>query len=226
VPFIESDFVRFTVLLLPGFWAMWIYKPFVYRGHIIEHWENDLTLAIMFGFTGYIAAGIALHYGLVSTGLGSLVVSSLVSIIIAIIMGFLARHNIFVTYLPSWLDSKIEELPNDRPHGRSIEHFYQEFILKQDNWKDRVQVAKTYAIGFPEKAEIGVIRIKSDRYNEIGLDCYPHLEHDFFDKNKEKITLWTKIVNLDTGFVIEIANVEKELIKSLIKKEFDGYYKS
>ena len=168
MPFIESDFMMFTILLLPGMWAMWIYKPFVYRGHIIEHWENDLTIAIMFGFTGYIGAGVALYYGFISAGWESLAVSFFVSVVIACIMGLLARHNKFVTYFPSWLDSKIEGLPNDRPHGRAIEHFYQEFVLKQKDWKDRIQVAKTYAIGFPEKAETGVICIKSDRYNEIG----------------------------------------------------------
>ena len=62
MPVVDFSFMQFVILVLPGFWALWIYKPFILKGNVTEHWENDLTLALMFGFVGYIAAGISSKY--------------------------------------------------------------------------------------------------------------------------------------------------------------------
>lgn len=225
MPFIESDLLKFIILVIPGIMGVWIYKPFLCRDHVPELWEHELMQALIFGVIGYIIAGYCYQNNWVSSIYGCIGVSFIVSVSTACILGELGRHNIFLSYIPAGWDSKWTQTPIVRPHGRAIEHFYQEFVSKAEDKERRVQVARLFPLGRENEAEIGVVSYKADKYNEIGLDCYPHLEYDFLEKNRESITLWTKIINLDTGNVIEIANVEKGLIEELRQNEFDEIFK-
>ena len=56
MPFIETDLVKFIVLVIPGILGMWVYKPFVYRGDDREHGHHDTAIALILGLCGYLAA--------------------------------------------------------------------------------------------------------------------------------------------------------------------------
>lgn len=62
MPFIESDLVKFILLVVPGVLGVWTYKPFLYRDHIPELWEHELMQALMFGVCGYLCAIIVYPY--------------------------------------------------------------------------------------------------------------------------------------------------------------------
>ena len=223
MPVVDFSFMQFVILVLPGFWALWIYKPFILKGNVTEHWENDLTLALMFGFVGYLAAGIAAgisskYFGWTS-GVMMLFVSVISSLFIAVIMGLLARKNKYPSYWPAHWAYKSDEKEEDRPHCRCLEHLLQEFIYTQKDRKDRFRLLRVYKLGYIQDAEIGILKFKSIQHNEVGIDHYPRITSKDIQDNQDRISIWTKIINLDSGIVVDVADVEKEWILYLISEQ-------
>jgi hypothetical protein len=219
MPVVDFSFMQFVILVLPGFWALWIYKPFILKGNVTEHWENDLTLALMFGFVGYIAAGISSKYFGWTSGIIMLFVSVISSLLIAVIMGFLARKNKYPSYWPSYWAYKSDGKEEDRPHERALEHLLQEFVYTQTDMKDRFRLLRIYKLGYIQNAEIRILKFKSIQHNEIGIDYYPRITSKDIEDNQDRFSIWTKIINLDSGIVVEVADVEKEWILYLINEQ-------
>lgn len=226
MPFIETDFVKFIVLVIPGILGMWVYKPFVYRGSDMEHGQSDMAIALMLGLCGYLAAGkAAAVFGWEDGSVTlSVLVSALTSVAIAIVAGVVARHLYVAAYLPAKADSALTGALEDTSQGRVLELIYSRELDAEKDSKDRVHIAKVYKLDAPEKAQIGQVCQLSFKHNELGLSCYPHLPLDWLEKNKERVSVWAKVISLDGGTVTEIAAVERGFFDAELQKEFDGYY--
>ena len=225
VPFVETDLVKFIVLVIPGILGMWVYKPFVYRGDDREHGHHDTAIALILELCGYLAALTAPELpGLGSGLIASVCVSCLTSVAVATVAGFIARHFFVAAYLPAKGDSALTGVLEDTAQGRVLELIYSRELNAEADHKDRVHIAKVYKLEAPEKAQIGQICQLSFKHNELGLSCYPHLPLDWLEKNKERVSIWAKVISLDGGTVTEIATVEREFFDSELQKEFDSYY--
>ena len=225
MPFIETDFVKFIVLVIPGILGMWVYKPFVYRGDDREHGHHDTAIALILGLCGYLAAltvpGLLGFEGGLMT---SVCVSCVTSVVVAASAGFIARHGFVAAYLPAKGDSALTGALEDTAQGRVLELIYSRELDAEADHKARVHIAKVYKLDAPEKAQIGQVCQLSFKHNELGLSCYPHLPLDWLEKNRERVSVWAKVISLDGGTVTEIAAVERGFFDAELQKEFDGYY--
>lgn len=221
MPFIETDLVKFIVLVIPGILGMWVYKPFVYRSDDLEHEKHDITIALIFGLCGYAAAWATSYvWQPAHQTWVSLIISAVTSVVIATVVGIFSRELGRLANKPAALHSKLRNLPVDHPGGRAVNAFFTDFFDKMPDRSEYRVIAKVYRVGEPDKAVIGPLLVKSDKYDEILIDSYPPLESDFLEKNRAQISIWARAVNTDSGTVTELAAFYEKKLNEL----FEGKY--
>jgi hypothetical protein len=204
-----DEFIRFLILIIPGFWGLWIYKPFVYKGDEDFIWEKDFILAAMFALPGYLLATTFFSER-------HLIVQIFFSTITAVL--FSACAGIFIRLNPHplyWFASKFSAEKNaeeDTPYGRALAYVREKLINKLNNRDGNTPVAIIYHLGDRENAEIGVLVYHTARFNEVVLDTRPPISLQSILENDCDITPWCKTVNLDSSVVVEIANIKTEII--------------
>jgi hypothetical protein len=219
-PLTEESFIRFIVLILPGLWALWVYKPFVLSSSEETAWGKELALAMSFGLPGYL---IILAFPNIAKWpiAAQVILSSVIAILAAIIMGKLHRKGMHPAQKFAKWDSKKSGYPEDVPYNRGVPFIFGNLILEEELKKGRTAVALVYRLGDREHAMIGnVLFIGDCRHNEVVLDMRPEIELQQIDKNHWDIYPWVRSINLDSGIVVEIANIEDSVI-DIFKKDYD-----
>lgn len=203
------DFVQFIILILPGFLALSFYKPFVYDGGNEEKESSEIIKAALFGVPGY---AIAITWS--SNLFFQLVISAVIAVLLGCAAGYIRRKFGNIEYMPATWHSKIKGLPKDTPSSRMIEYLYSRYFnkLAGKGDKERVQVAIVYRIETPDIYHIGILMSYNEKYNEILLDQYPRLTRENIENMWKVMSSWTKIINLDSGLVMEVADVEKKAL--------------
>ena len=206
-----EEFIRLIILLIPGFWGLWIYKPFVYRGGEEFLWERDFILAIMFALPGYLL--IASIYGLSQSPIiFQVAFSTLMVIVVSVTTGLFLRKYPHPLYWFATKDSAEGNKEIDTPHGQAVSYIRERLINNKELRADHTPLAIVYHIGSRENAEIGTLVYHSPRYNEIVLDTRPPIALSQVINNDCDISPWVKSINLDTGIVVEVANIKTEII--------------
>jgi hypothetical protein len=206
-----EEFIRFLVLIIPGFLGMWIYKPFVYRGDEDSVWEKDFIQAAMFALPGYLL--IVSLPGLSRMPIALQVVFSLFAVAaVSTAAGILRRRFPNPFYWFAAKDSAGRGLLADTPYGRSVSYICQKLIDQGGLREGYTPVAIVYPIGERERAEVGALAYHTARYNEVVLDTRPPLTLAQIGENDPDINPWCKSVSLDNGLVVEIANIKTEVI--------------
>ena len=203
------DFVQFIILILPGFLALFFYKPFVYDGGNEEKESSEIIKAALFGIPGY-AVAIACSSNLFL----QIAISSVIAILMGCTFGYIRRKFGDIEYMPAAWHSKSKGLPKDTPNSRMIKYLYSRYFnkLAGKGDKERVQLAIVYRIETPDIYHIGILMSHNERYNEILLDQYPRLRRENIENMWKVMSSWTKIINLDSGLVMEVADVEKKAL--------------
>ena len=214
-----DEFIRLIILLLPGFWGLWIYKPFVYRGDEEFMWERDFILAVMFALPGYLI--ITSIPGLSQSPIiFQVAFSVLMVIIVSVTTGLFLRKYPHPLYWFAAKDSTDGDKEIDTPYGQAVSYIRERLINKEELREGYTPLAIIYHIGNRENAEIGSLVYHSTRFNEVVLDTRPPITLDQIKKNDGDIGPWVKSVNLDTGIVVEVANIKTEIIDRI----YDQYY--
>ena len=203
------DFVQFIILILPGFLALFFYKPFVYDGGNEEKESSEIIKAAIFGIPGY-AFAITFSSNLFL----QIAISAVIAILMGCTFGYIRRKFGDIEYMPATWHSKSKGLPKDTPNSRMIKYLYSMYFNKLAGKGDneRVQLAIVYRIETPDIYHIGILMSYNERYNEILLDQYPRLTRENIENMWNVMSSWTKIINLDSGLVMEVADVEKKAL--------------
>ena len=203
------DFVQFIILILPGFLALFFYKPFVYDGGNEEKESSEIIKAAIFGIPGY-AFAITFSSNLFL----QIAISAVIAILMGCTFGYIRRKFGNIEYMPAAWHSKSKGLPKDTPNSRMIKYLYSMYFNKLAGKGDneRVQLAIVYRIETPDIYHIGILMSYNERYNEILLDQYPRLTRENIENMWNVMSSWTKIINLDSGLVMEVADVEKKAL--------------
>ena len=225
IPFIETDLVKFIVLVIPGILGMWVYKPFVDCGDDKEHYNHDILTALLIGAVGYIAASIlsAVRGGFFSTVWGASLASALSCIVVGAVFGCLNRHCSPLTFALANLDSRFTRHPSQVGEPTGISNFVKETKRKlkkqqkgkklNDQYKDMNDlyvVAKVYKLGNANECEIGAVFFQSTNNDEIELYPIEGIDSNYLkDKvNGGNVLSYTKFVNLNSGIVTEVGLVK------------------
>lgn len=205
-----EDLMRFIVLILPGLWALWVYKPFLLKSTEEVVWDKDLALAMSFGFPGYLAVlstpGSA-KWPLVI----QVVLSTIIAVTLAVVAGKMHRSGKRPSHFFASRDSRKRDWPEDVPQGRGVAFIFDDLIASEGFRKDHTAIALIYSLGNREEAMVGEILFKDERHNEIVLDCRPELTIEQIEENHWDLNPWARSINLDSGIVVEIANVEESV---------------
>lgn len=211
----DFDLVRFMLLVLPGLWGLWTYKTFIKKSTEDVQWDKDLVMALSFGLPGYLLAEFItcipfLQFLLVtiaSLGLGALMGG------LALIKGVRPTYWI-ANFLCRRTGRSVET-----PHGRGLAYTLHSLIEPHKNKKNPVsQIATVYNVSAPEKKEIGVLLYYDERSNEIVTDTRPPFTQKDIQDNHWENDPWVKSMNLDSGLVVEIANVRKKFVDEAYAK--------
>lgn len=212
MPFIETDLVKFIVLVIPGILGMWVYKPFVDRGDDREHHQHDVMTALLIGTVGYVAATwLSVKYGTwFSTVWGASLVSLLACIITGGVAGYLNRHGgTPPAYTLANLDSKFSGHPTQVVEGSGFSNFIKETkreLKKQgEDTRNLLVVSGVYKLESGCR-EIGATFFESTNGNEIELFPLEDIGTNYLSESigKEKLLSYTKFVNLHSGIVTEV----------------------
>jgi hypothetical protein len=212
-----EEFLRFLILVIPGFWGLWVYKPFVYRGDDGSALEHDFILAAMFALPGYLIVTAFFEQCHLFI---QILCSTLIVFAVSVATGMFIRKFPHPLY---WFAKKYSEEKGaaiDTPYGRALTYVRDGLVNKQNLRDGNSMIAVVYPVGDREKAETGTLLYHTARFNEVELDTRPPIPLKFFLENDSDISPWCKTVNLDSGIVVEIANIKTEILDRL----YDEHY--
>lgn len=215
VPFIETDLVKFIVLVIPGILGMWVYKPFVDRGDDKEHYQHDIMIALLIGVVGYIVAALlsTVRGGFFSTVWGASLASVLSCVVVGAVSGCWNRHRYPLTYALANLDSRFTGHPRQVVEIAGISNFVRETKQKlkaqNEDVDNLVVVVKVYKLGNADECEIGAAVFQSTDDSEIELFPIEGIEANYLrdNVNNGNVLSYTKFVNLNSGIVTEVGFV-------------------
>ena len=225
----EPDLIHFIVLIMPGLWGLWIYKTFIRTSREPVHWDKDLVLALCFALPGYLLSPHLIMETRFSENLFvRLLITAILSIFLGSMMGGLALiKGIRPTYWFANFLCKRTGRSIETPHGRGIQFVINEMIDPQRPLTNTSQIVTVYNLSNPENKEIGTLVYADEQSNEIVVDMRPKFTHDDIEGNHWETDPWVKSINLDSGMVVEIANVKREFIKQknelFIKEKQEEY---
>jgi len=204
------DFVQFIILILPGFLALFFFKPFIFDGGKEEKESMEIVKAALFGIPGY---AVAITWG--NNLFSQLAISGVIAILLGCIAGIIRRTLGEIEYMPAGWHSKFKGLPKDTPDSRMIRYLFSLYFNKKAGKGEavRVQLAIVYRIENPDICQIGILMSYNEKYNEVLLDQFPHLTRENIGDMWNVMSSWTKIINLDSGLVMEVADVEKKALQ-------------
>jgi hypothetical protein len=209
-----DDLIRFVVLIVPGLWALWVYKSFLLQstGEIV--WEKDMAIAVSFALPGYLLS--ATFNGIYAPPVAVQFAASLsVSVIAAVAAGKLHRKGIHLFHLFAKWDSGKRRYAEDVPFGRGLTFVMNDLIQEAGLREGHTAVVLAYRLGDRENALIGELIFRDERFNEIVVDARPEISAVQIDKNHWDIDPWVRSVNLDSGLVVEVANVKDDVIRGI-----------
>lgn len=215
MPFIETDLVKFIVLVIPGILGMWVYKPFVDRGDDKEHYQHDILIALLIGVVGYIVAALlsAVRGGFFSTVWGASLASALSCVVVGAVSGCWNRHRSPLTYTLANLDSWFTGHPRQVVESAGISNFVKETKQKlkaQNEDVDNIDVVvKVYKLGNADEYEIGRVFFQSTDDEEIELYPIEGIDNNYLKDNVNggNVLSYTKFVNLNSSIVTEVGLV-------------------
>jgi hypothetical protein len=214
-----DDLIRFVVLIVPGLWALWIYKSFLLQSTDEIIWEKDIVIAVSFALPGYLFVEtfknasdlpIAAQFG----------VSLFFAIFVSVVAGKLHRSGIHPFHLFAKWDSKKRPYSIDVPFGRGLTFIMNDLINEAKLRDGYTQVVLVYNLGNRENALIGELLYRDERFNEIVVDARPDINLEQIEKNHWDINPWVRSINLDSGLVVEVANVKNDVIR-VIHNDYD-----
>lgn len=231
----EFDITRLIILILPGLWGLWVYRPLVHTGKD-EDRELDYGRAASFGIIGYLVTiwfmGETPKESIPKTLflLKQFGMSASVSIFLAILLGAASRlWRINLVFLPtklfSWFFKKTEITANT---DRGIDAIWRNYIdHKEIDGKKYTNVAIIYNLSEPENKLVGEI-INIPCTNELVIDrsdISAESHAAFLKKLNIDCKVWQRNVNLDNGIITEVVTVEEERFAAL-EKDFAKTYES
>lgn len=216
---IGEDLIRFVVLIIPGLWALWVYKPFLLKSTEAIKWEKDIAVALSFSLPGYL---LITSIGCIARAPipAQFTISLALSLVLAVIAGKMFRRGIHPFHIFAKRDSQKSNFPEDVPYCRGLAFILDNLIQGANLRKGYTAVALVYNLGNREKALIGEVLFEDGRFNEVVIDARPEITLEQIEKNHWDINPWTRSINLDSGLVVEVANVKNEIIAK-IHEEYD-----
>lgn len=211
----SSELVQFIVLILPGFLALFVYRPFVYHGGTTDAGEMDITKAMLFGLPGYFVSQVFF-----SQLWSQMLISVVISLIFGCVWGLVRRKWEFWEYLPAKCHSEKNEITKDTHYQSALEFLYRECFEKCG--KECTQVAFVYNMTNPDIVQSGEIISWGTQTHDINIGRSPFVTKEDLNRHINKVNQWQKIINLDTGIVLEVANVENSVLESLYNKQADS----
>jgi len=214
-----EDIIRFIVLVIPGLWGLWVYKPFLMRSTEEVVWDKDLAIALSFGLPGYLFINSSSFLAAWPIA-AQVLLSSFIAICIAVIAGKLHRAGKHPTHYLAKRDSEKRGLSVDVPYDKGIPFIFGNLIEEEGLREGRTAVALIYSLGKKQDALIGEVIFRGERSNEIVIGCRPEITLEQVEKNHWNIHPWVRNINLDSGIVVEIANIENEILTEF-QRDYD-----
>lgn len=225
----DSDLVRFVVLVIPGLLGYMAYHSLIPR--LDDESTTIETIKILvFGIVGYLAAITFARYvedagfcELITQILEHLLlplqtlVSSLVSYLTGMMYGrYVKVHgDPFVKHASIFCEKK--GLALDTLSANSFNHLYDCYFA--DQRASHQLLAAAYSISSTSNQIIGAI----DSWNEkeIVLSESPFLTREDINNavKKGNASYGFKIINLDSGYIVEIIAIEKEFIENIYEEQ-------
>ena len=180
------DFTQLILLLLPGFWSLWIFKPFL--GYDLEsrEWQIKAMMALGFGiFNLVLLSFIDLWIYNITSIEGWLIGAGIISILTGFIGGCLSKEE----SIQSWLYKcykfcfRKEEEAVTTPYEKALNYLD---AHRGEHCDGRYALMRVYPVGEPEKAIIGeyiwgyaetgeVILARTPLYEGLDLRLYENV---------------------------------------------------
>ena len=206
MPLSDAEFLRFIILVIPGLWALRIYKGFCGKTNEQTSWDTEFAFSISFGLLGYLATT---SFEAISQRpiLLQFLFSTACAVGIAILFGIFNRSSFCLSLLPSVLHSKLRDIPVPTSHTSGLDYIWREHINPTKD-KRRVAVAVIYTPGDRDNAEVGVVTSYSGINNELTLSKRPPLSVEQIDNLDWAIKPWMQYVSTENGMVVEVAYLD------------------
>jgi hypothetical protein len=146
------NFTQLIILLLPGFWSLWIYSPFTGYDFKALEWQEKIMMALGFGVFNLIALS---GFNLVCE-IGTIEKQFLSVGILSIISGFLGGLLAQKEWLPTLIWHKIvakhKNGPAATPYEKALDYYD---AHRKDICEGDCAIMKVYPVGEENKALIG-----------------------------------------------------------------------
>jgi hypothetical protein len=147
------DFTQLVLLLLPGFWSLWIYAPFTGYGFKALEWQEKAMMALGFGvFNMALFAVIDLYLYKIDGIEAQFLTIGILSVISGFISGILAKNEL----APNRIYHKMTALAGrgaaSTPYEKALDYYD---ARHKDICEGECAIMKVYPIGEKEKAVVG-----------------------------------------------------------------------
>ena len=214
MPLSDTEFLRFIILVIPGFWGLRVYKAFIGKSNEKGAGDNDLWFSVGFGFLGYVLISSFPMLSALPLIL-QVAISSIVSIALASALGIANRRGIYPSFYPAVWHSKRNSLPIPTPNFSGLDYIWNTWINDVPDKDERTCVAMVYSPGERSKAEIGEVVSFSGVNNELTLDTRPPLTVADIDSNDWAISPRLRYVSTENNMIVEIANIKTSVIDEI-----------
>ena len=216
----DAEFLRFIILVIPGFWGLRVYKAFTGKANEKGDSQNDFWFSVSFGFLGYLLI-TSLPCLSVLPLFPQVALSSVVSITLASTLGIANRRGIYPSFYPAVWHSKCNSLPIPTPNLSGLDYIWNTWINDIPDKDERTCVAMVYSPGERSKAEIGEVVSFSGINNELTLDTRPPLTVADIDANDWAIDPRLRYVSTENNVIVEFANIKTSIIDDIEKRYHD-----
>jgi len=228
--------VQFIILVVPGFWAIWIYSAFLDHG-TEDKSDSTAVKAIAFAVPGYLLATTLVTKDLLIWWLkielwraelflypAQFICSATVTILLGLLFGVASRYVGSPAYWLAKLHSKITGYPITDGYENGFEYAYNKCF--NQNSKTHNQIAFVYKLGDEGKAVSGeVVFCSTGKTHELVVNEFPKITcKDILSHADKSDGNWVKVVNADSGVVTEIVAVKKTFLDGMYADQMNAIF--